>query len=104
MKLGEQGEAFFVVEGDEDDVTSPISLSPDPSRPSTPQKSTNGNSQPSNRDHLSQIVNNSSQHGATRKKKLIHRKREINNNRVSYKSESEEEILNDPEIEFDPEL
>ena len=91
MKLGEQGEAFFVVEGDEDDITSPISLSPDPSRPSTPQK--NGGQQHGRE---------SQQHG--RKKKLIHRKREINNNRVNYKSESEEEILNDPELEFDPEL
>ena len=61
MKLGEQGEAFFVVEGDEDDITSPISLSPDPSRPSTPKK--NGASQP----------HRESQHG--RKKKMIHRKR-----------------------------
>lgn len=90
MKLGEQGEAFFVVEGDDDDITSPLSLSPDPSRPSTPHK--NGPSQ----------QHRESQHG--RKKKMIHRKREINNNRVSYKSESEEEILNDPELEFDPEL
>lgn len=93
MKLGEQGEAFFVVEGDEDDITSPISLSPDLSRPSTPKKN-NGSSQQHGRE--------SQQYG--RKKKLIHRKREINNNRVNYKSESEEEILNDQELEFDPEL
>ena len=96
MKLGEQGEAFFVVENTTDEeilpscATSPLPQSPTESRPTTPLKLTPGQSQGQGLAPRKLLQ--------PRKKKL--RKRET---RTSIRSDSEDEI-NELDLEFDPEL
>ena len=105
MKLGEQGEAFFVVENTTDEeispscATSPLPTSPSDSRPTTPLKSG-----PSGQ--IVQVQSNGAiKTGPTARKLLTSRKKKLRKREIrnSIKSDSEDEI-NELDLEFDPEL